>query len=219
MRVKDIISISKDSNNYFCLIRNFHENNSKLTLQLLGGERVRYCNIFPHDVVDIQLPLYESSYKFSSKVLYIDKIDHSLIVEKPLKAFKIDRRKFKRVDLHIPINVKSPNQGSSVFYTQNAIALNLSLNGIGMFSGYDFNIGKQLNISFTLPNGANVENIKGIVRSKSNSEYQSVIRYGIEFASLNWEQAVALIDFISKYFENPNKFIVKENFSVFRRSQ
>lgn len=219
MRVKDIISISKESKNYFCLIKNFHENNTKLTLQLLGGELVRYCNIFPHDIVDVQLPLHESTYKFSAKVLYIDKIDHSLIIEKPMKALKVDRRKFKRVDMHVPINVKSINKNASIFYNQNAIALNLSLSGIGIFCGYDFNIGEQLNISFTLPNGKHVRNIRGIVRSKNKSDYQSVVRYGVEFVSLNWEQAAALVDFISKYFEDPSKFMIEESFSVFKKSQ
>lgn len=86
MEFQNFMTLSKGNKTYFCKIVEFHPQMSKFKLQLLNRKVNPDFSIFENDIVRIDIINDDSSFHFDSKVLYHDKVNHHVTLEKPHEA-------------------------------------------------------------------------------------------------------------------------------------
>ncbi|MFA6079207.1 MAG: PilZ domain-containing protein [Candidatus Omnitrophota bacterium] len=108
------------------------------------------------------------------------------------------RRKFKRLDLHLPIQYKISGQANAKFFTGNI--LNLSAVGVYIYTPYIFPLNTMLDLQFTFPDTHAPLEAEANVVWLADKQLQSHVSPGMGagFVHLTAEKEKAIIDFIDK---------------------
>lgn len=205
MGMRNMMILNKDDKRYLCRIVEYSPHSSKIRIQVLGENTLRYCNIFQNDIIKVEVPIGDKVTYFKTKVLYRDKIDHYIVIEKPSEGTVDNRRKDKRIDVHMKLRITKGNtdveeQVSLMGYQEsNAIIFDISYGGMGIYASYQFEKGDELEFTFSLPGGKILEDIKGFVVVARHSDYENISKYGIKFEDLTKLHQAHLEEFLNRY--------------------
>jgi c-di-GMP-binding flagellar brake protein YcgR len=222
--------IRKGGRTYETKIMDYMISEGKIKLQVINAEP-RSIFLYQRDKIDVGIPQKGGFCHFESTILYRDVIDHYVIIDYPQNIVKEERRKFKRLSLHLNISVgydhqhnmsnnlskenrkeKNPEliekekSHTDIISDPNnfdqVMMSNISMGGLAFYSIEGFKSGETVFFNFSLPNNVAFQNLQGEIKYSKPTKYKKVNEYGVKFIDITSVNQKSLKNFIFTYISS-----------------
>lgn len=217
--------IRKEGRTYETKIMDYMIAEGKIKLQIINAEP-RSIFLYSRDKIDVGIPQKGGFCHFESTVLYRDVIEHYVIIDYPQNIVKEERRKFKRLALHLNINIgfdhehilsnsensnnkKNKKEESEKIELINqpdkimqVMMSNISMGGLAFYSIEEFKMGEPVFFNFALPGDIMFKNLHGEIKYSKPTKYNKVSEYGVQFIELPDFNSDKIRDFVFTYISS-----------------